>query len=154
MAIGPTGSRFRSLGGGWAFGGNATKGSLTTALSGSNNDLTYTAVNKGSGSSSTRVRYVVSGNSTPLSVSVSGSDITVNVATDSGGAATSTATQVKAAVIASTPASQLVDVANAPSNDGSGVVAALGYTALSSGANFVIGYSASGLFSRTTRFLS
>lgn len=107
--------------------------SLTTSLTGTNNDLTYTSVAKSSGANSVRVRYVVAGASTALSVSVSTNDITVNVATDSGSAATSTAAQVAAAVTASTAAAALVTVANAPGNDGTGVVTALAFTALAGG---------------------
>jgi len=107
--------------------------SLTTSLSGSNNDLTYTSKAKSLAANDVRVRYVVSGNNTALSVSVSGSDITVNVATDGSGNPTSTASQVKAAVEASTPAAALVTVDHAAGNNGSGTVAALAYTNLSGG---------------------
>lgn len=113
----------------------STSATLTTALAGNNNDLTYTAKTPGTGGNSVSVTYVVAGNSTPLTVSVSGNDITVNVATGAGGAATSTATQVAAAVTGSGPASALVTVANATGNDGSGVVTALAKTNLSGGAS-------------------
>lgn len=109
------------------------KAELTTALSGSNNDLKFTAVRAGLAGNSITVRYVVSGTSTPLSVSVSGSAITVNVATNGGGSATSTAAQVKAAIEASSTASALVYVTNASGNDGSGTVSALAATSLAGG---------------------
>lgn len=109
------------------------KATLTTALAGSNNDLKFTAKTGGPAGNSIRVAYVVAGNSTPLTISVAGFDITVNVATDGGGAATSTATLVKGALESNGDAARLISVENAPSNDGSGVVAALAFTALSGG---------------------
>ena len=127
-------------------GGQALQATLSTNLSGSNNDLTYTARERGTAGNSIRVRYVVSGNNTALSVSVSGSDITVNSATDGGGAATSTAAQVKAAIEASSAADLLVTVANKTGNDGTGVIAALSYTALASGADYVIGQTGGSSF--------
>lgn len=114
--------------------------SLTTALAGANNDLTYTAVTKGAAGNTIRVRYVVAGASTPLTVSVSVKDITVNVATDGASAATSTAAQVSAAIAASPAAAALVSVANATGNDGTGVVAALAFTNLGGGLDWVTGY--------------
>ena len=124
----------RSLGlGGRYIGGHPANASLTTALSGTNNDLTYTAVKYGPAGNNIRVRYVVAGASTPLSVAVSGNDITVNVATNGSSAATSTAAQVRDAVNANVDAGRLVRAENATGNDGTGVVAALAYTALSGG---------------------
>lgn len=125
--------------GGSVFAGTPTAASLTTALAGTNNDLKYTAKDISANGNSVRVRYVVAGVSTSLSVSVSGLDITVNVATDGSSAATSTAAQVKAAVEASQPAANLVTVANAPGNDGTGVVTALGFTSLAGGVPYVLG---------------
>lgn len=120
-------------GGPWFQSTKSAFASLTTALAGANNDLKYTA--KANGPSSVTVRYVVAGVSTPLTVSVAGSAITVNVATNGSSAATSTATQVKAAVDGSGPASALVSVANAGTDDGTGVVAALAATPLTGGAS-------------------
>jgi len=111
----------------------AVKAALTTALAGMNNDLVFTADAAGPAGNSIRVRYVVAGNNTALSISVVGFDVTVNVATDGGGAAASTAAQVKTALDADAGAAALIDTANAPSNDGSGIVAALSYTNLAGG---------------------
>lgn len=134
----------RRIGGRWGVGGSIATATLTTALTGTNNDLTFaskaTRPTLDAGNA-TRVRYVVAGNNTALSVAVAGQDITVNVATDGGGAATSTAAQVKTAIEASAPAAALVTVANAPANDGTGVVTALAYTNLSGGADYVVGTS-------------
>lgn len=108
-------------------------------MTGTNNDLSFESKARGAWTNNIRVRIVVSGNNTSESVSVSGLDITINSSTDGGGAATSTGDTVKAAIAASTPANALVSVADATGNDGSGVVAALAYTALSGGRNYVIG---------------
>lgn len=107
--------------------------SLTTACSGSNNDLTFTAVAAGPDGNNVRVRYVVSGNNTPLSVVVEGKDITVNVATDGSAAATSTAAQILTALGNSVDASALISASLASANDGTGVVAAFSFTALAGG---------------------
>lgn len=109
-------------------------GSLTTALTGTNNDLTFTTQDwRGASSNSIRIRYVVAGANTPLSVSVSGTDITVNIATNGSSVATSTAAQVRNAVNAYGPARDLVLASNAAGNDGTGVVTAMAFTALSGG---------------------
>lgn len=112
-----------------------TKAVLTTALTGANNDLTYTAVQPGAAGNSVTIRYVVAGTSTPLSVSVNKETraITVNVATDGAGAATSTAAAVRNAVNAHAEAQNIVQTANAAANDGTGVVTALAATPLATG---------------------
>lgn len=123
-----------------------TPASLTTAVAGANNDITYTAVEAGTvgdksglyGNQIT-IAYVVAGASTPLSVSVTGAAITVNVATNGSSAAISTAAQVRDAVNASEAARKLVSAALAPGNDGTGVVAALSATPLAGGADVVHG---------------
>lgn len=109
---------------------------LSTNLTGSNNDLIYTARDFGTAGNSTTVAYAdPGGNNAALSVSVSSAAITVNLATGSGGAITSTAAQVKAAIEASAAASALVSVALKTSNDGTGVVTALSATNLAGGVN-------------------
>lgn len=123
---------------GFAFGFREAA-SVTTSMAGTNNDLTLTAKSDGTGGNSIRFRIVVSGASTALSVSVSGNDITVNSATNAGSAATSTAAQVRDAINGNGPASALVTAALASGNDGTGVVAALGFTNLSGGRNLVAG---------------
>lgn len=116
-------------------GGSAVQATLSTNLTGSNNDLDYTAVNGGTAGNSITIAYAdPSANNAALSVSVVGSAITVNLATGSGGAITSTAAQIKAAIEASTPAGALVTVANKSANDGSGVVIAMSATPLAGGA--------------------
>lgn len=109
------------------------KAALTTALAGANNDLVFTARIGGPGGNAIRVEYIVAGNNTPLTVVVRGYDITVNVATGGAGAATSTSALVKAALEANSDATRLIIVAHAASNDGTGVVTALSFTALAGG---------------------
>jgi hypothetical protein len=111
--------------------------SLTTALAGANNDLTFTARVKGASVAS--VRYVVAGNNTALSVAVAGQAITVNVATDGGGAATSTADNVRDAINKDAAASAILRAERAAANDGTGVVAALAATPLAGGDGKVTG---------------
>ncbi len=117
---------------------------LTTAISGINNDLTFTAVKGGTDGNAITVRYIVAVDSggtaiasQPLFVEVAGNEIIVYLATDAAGAVTSTASQVLSAIQASAPASYLVTVALAPSNTGAGVVASLASTALTGGTGTV-----------------
>jgi hypothetical protein len=108
-----------------------TAASLTTALTGANNDLTYTARVAGLASESVTVRYVDPGAaSAALSVAVVGQAITVNLATNGSSVITSTAAQVRDAINGSAAASALVFAANAAANDGTGVVTALAATPL------------------------
>lgn len=108
---------------------------LTTALAGLNDDLTYTAIDKGLAGNSITVAYINPGTpNAALSVVTTGSDIVVNLATNGASAITSTAAQVAAAVAADVlGAAKLVTVANAGGNDGTGVVSAMAATPLSGG---------------------
>jgi hypothetical protein len=110
-----------------------TFATLTTALTGTNNDLTYTARAGGPAGNSVTIAYVVAGLNTALSVTVAGSAITVNVATDGAGAATSTANQVRTAVLASAAAMAVVSNVTLAEAAGTGVVTALAATALTGG---------------------
>lgn len=110
------------------------KASLTTALSGAQNDLVFTAQRGGTWGNAIRVQYIdPATNDAVLSVDVDGFDITVNLATDGASAPTSTAAEVAAKVLTHPYASRLVSVALASSNDGTGVVTALSFTALTGG---------------------
>lgn len=130
----------RIIAGAWtrcSFPRNAT---LTTALTGANNDIVLTSVDPASTANSITYTIVAGGPvSRALSVSVSGSDITVTPATDGAGAITSTAAQIRTALTASGPASALVTHALAAGNDGTGVVTALATTSLSGGTSYRIG---------------
>lgn len=121
--LGPLGRR--------TFWGVGNRASLTTALTGVNNDMTFIARKTGTAGNSIRVAIVVSGNNTPLSVAVAGNDITINSATNGSAAPTSTAIDVVTAMLASEAAKALVWTQIAvPGNDGTGVVAALALTNL------------------------
>jgi hypothetical protein len=112
--------------------------SFTTNLAGANNDILFASMVPGAGGNQITISFVVAGLNTPLSVTVNGFAIIVNVATNGAGAPTSTAAQVIAALTASASASNLVAVANAPANDGTGVVAALAATPLAGGVGGIV----------------
>lgn len=98
-----------------------------------------TAVEKGTAGHTIRIRHVDPGaNSAALSVSVggvTGRDITVSLGTDGTGALTSTANQIIAAINANSAASALVTAGAEAGSDGTGVAAALAFTALAGGVN-------------------
>ena len=110
------------------------KATLTTSLAGSQNDLKFTARRGGDWGNSVRVRYVdPAANNQVLAVVVEGFDITVNLATGPAGAITSTAADIAAKLAADRYANQLVSVEYASSNNGTGIVTALAFTALTGG---------------------
>lgn len=112
------------------------KASYTTALTGSNNDLTFTSKLVGVAGNTTTVRYVdPAGNDKLLSVSVTGSAITVNLATNGSGLITSTAALIKTAIQNKAESNALVTVTYPTGNDGSGVVTAMSVITLSGGIN-------------------
>lgn len=112
----------------------AVAATLTTALTGANNDITLTAIVRGiSGNGITLALVDPGGNNQALAVTVTGTDISASLATGSGGAITTTANQLLAAIAASA-AGTLVTGAIATGNDGTGIVTALTKTALSGGA--------------------
>ncbi len=123
----------RTIGGAKTTYGLQPRGAVTTALTGTNNDLVIRSVHAGPKGNSYSVVFAVAGTNTPLSVSRSGNVVTVNVATNGAGAATSTATQVRDAINASDEAKHLVRAELAPANDGTGVVTALASTPLAGG---------------------
>lgn len=110
------------------------RATLTTAMTGTNNDVLVSALYHGSAGNSIRIRVVVAGASTPASVVVSGNDITFNSATNGSSVATSTGAAFRDAVNANADAAKLVFLQNAAGNDGTGVVAAFGFTNLTGGA--------------------
>lgn len=108
---------------------------LTTALTGTNNDLVFTAKARGTGGNAVSVTYTDPGGATAtLSVSVTGSDITVNLGR-AASAINTTATALAAAVTGDANASALVTVQNAGSDNGSGLVTAMTKTNLSGGSD-------------------
>lgn len=114
--------------------GPSTAATLSTALTGNNNDLLFTAVTAGADGNDITIRYVdPAAISQALAVSVLGTAITVSLATDGAGVITSTAAQVDAAIDALPAAAALVTPANKAANDGSGVVIAMAAAALTGG---------------------
>lgn len=111
-----------------------TAASLTTTLTGTNNDLVYTADTSGTAGNSITIEYVDPATTgASLSVDVTGTAITVNLATDGGGLITTTGDDIKTAIAGDIDAAALVNVADAGGNDGSGVVTALAATSLAGG---------------------
>jgi hypothetical protein len=111
-----------------------TAATLTTALTGANNDLTFTARRPGNKGNTVTVRYLdPAANNQTLAISVSTMAITTSLATGAGGAITSTAATIRDAINGDATASALVFAANAAANDGTGVVTAMAATALTGG---------------------
>lgn len=117
---------------------NAVASTLTTALTGANNDMVFTAATKGTAGDSITVRYVDPATETATeTATVVGTAITVTLRSVSS--VLSTAAQVKTAIDANTAAHALVTVANAGGNTGAGVVTAMAATPLASGVDGTVG---------------
>lgn len=105
---------------------------LTTALTGANNDLVFTAVPVGAAGNAISVQYLNPGlPSIGLSVAVAAGAIVVTLATNGSSVITTTAAQIAALA----GLGSLVTIANAGGNDGTGVVTAMAATNLSGGVN-------------------
>lgn len=116
------------------FNVDATAATLTTALAGADNDLTFTAVNGGTAGNAITVAYTDAGAGQALAVGVVGNAIDVTLETDGAGAIQSTAADIAAEIAATPAAAALVTAANAAGNDGTGVVIAMVATNLAGGA--------------------
>jgi hypothetical protein len=115
-----------------------TTAALTTALTGSNNDLVFTARAGGTWGNSIQVAYIDPGGvSANPSVVVSGFLITVNLGR-AASAINTTAARIMSLIGSSLDATKLVSVANASANDGSGLVTAMTATALTGGTYSVV----------------
>ena len=124
---------------------NGVAAALTTALTGNNNDLVFTAKTKGAAGNSITITYVDPGEETATeTVEVTGTDIVVTLRSVS--ATLSTAAQVKAAIEADAGANALVAVANAAANDGSGSVIAMAEDALEGGVDCTVAEAGSFVF--------
>jgi hypothetical protein len=111
---------------------NALADALTTSLTGTNNDLVFTAKTKGD--SLITIAYVDPGATHTISVAVVGAAITVTLGY-AVGAISSTAANVAAAIAANAAANALVSTANAAANDGTGLVTAMAAAPLIGGVN-------------------
>lgn len=115
-----------------------TKATLTTALTGTNNDLTFTAVQPGVSGNSITIQYVNAGGTTPLSVDFQRAlngparAVVVTLATTTG-TITSTAAAIRDAINNHARAQNHVQAANAAANDGTGLVTVLAATPLAGG---------------------
>lgn len=115
---------------------------LTTALAGTNNDLVYTAKIDGSVGALISVEYIDPGGvNKSLDIDVDGLAIKAWLATDAVGAITTTGDLLKAAIAAHPVASNLVEVTDAGSNDGSGVLTAMAAAYLSGTASAATSYA-------------
>lgn len=112
---------------------NGVQASLTTSLTGADNDLVFTAVAVGTAGNGISVEYVDPGdNDVPLSVEIiGGKQIKITLATDSGGTITTTAGDIAAL----TELEPLVTVANSGADDGTGLVTEMAQTFLADGEN-------------------
>jgi hypothetical protein len=109
--------------------------SLTTNMTGANNDVVLTARDGGTaGNAITLALIDPAGNDAALDVNVTGGDIVASLATGPGGAITTTASQLLAAIAADSAANALVSGALKTGNSGAGVVTALAETPLAGGA--------------------
>lgn len=114
--------------------GFGTKATLTTAMAGADNDLTFTAKNADVGGNSVRVAFVNPGGTVGRTIVVAGNDITVNLAVTAGAInGTETATSIAASINADANASALVTAAVKTGDTGAGVVTAFALTNLTGG---------------------
>jgi hypothetical protein len=111
---------------------------LTTNLSGTNNDLVFTARAQGSPGAAVSIEYLNPGTANQsLAITVTGYAISISLATDATPVVTTTAAQISALIANSPAARALVTVANAAGNDGTGVVTAMTKTFLVASADFI-----------------
>ena len=112
---------------------SAVAASLTTSLTGTNNDLVFTAKATGPAGNNISVTYVDPGGTTAtLGVVVTGTDIVVNLGR-AASAINTTGTLLKGAIDGSAAAAALVSVANSGADDGTGLVTAMAKSNLSGG---------------------
>lgn len=115
-------------------------GSRSTALTGANNDLKFTAKTIGTVGNSNTITYVdPAGNNEALDVVITPdtgfAEVVVNLATDGSGAITTTANDILVALtVAGAAFSDFMSVAYVTGNDGSGVVTAMAGAFLAGGA--------------------
>lgn len=118
---------------------SAVAASLTTTLTGNNNDLVFTAKTAGIVGNSNSITYTDPGaNNQLLSVTVTPGagfcTVAVSLATDGTGAIITTANDIFLALSANTTFATYMSIAFAPSNTGAGIVTALPVTNLTGGA--------------------
>lgn len=127
-----TGSTTTSLSFGPADATILQQATLTTSLTGSNNDIVFTSNDPAYGNSLSVTYRDPSANNATLSVVVNNSyNVVVNLATGSGGAITTIASDIVSAINSNgTQANALLWATNAAGNNGTGVVTAMSQTSL------------------------
>jgi hypothetical protein len=128
----------KTFDGGVTGGKLSTKAAATTSLTGTNNDMTFTADTAGVAGNSITVAYYT--DRTPVSNGSSvahcaGTTITVDLKTNGSGVSTALASEVKTAIEANAEAAALVDITDFAGNDGTGVVTAMSAITLSGGSD-------------------
>jgi len=134
------------VGGTQGYGARAATATVTTSLTGNNNDLVYTAVPTGNTGNGITVTYVDPGGTTAtlgVVVDVQQRAITVNLGR-AASAINSTSALVAAVIAANTAAAALVTTANAGGNDGTGLVTAMTAITLTGGSSNVALFNVQG----------
>ncbi len=116
---------------------DTVEATLTTAMTGTNNDIVLTSKLLGTAGNAITLTLVDAGEPTTISVSVSSTDITVNLNVNGFNTIDTTATQLINAINNDAEASALVTASLAQAL-GTGIVTALTETALSGGADYVL----------------
>lgn len=118
-----------------------TPATLSTALTGADNDLDFTAVPDGADGNYIAVKYTDPGTDAASEESISvdydggpGGSVLIDITLRNVGDVLSTGDEVKAALLADAEASALVTAADKAANDGSAAVTAMAATRLSGGA--------------------
>jgi hypothetical protein len=103
---------------------------LTTALTGNNNDLTFTAQKSGTDGNNVSMKYTNAGGTQTLLITITGNDIDIRLRTTSV-TINSTSAEIQSALYGDPGVMALIrSAAHASGNDGSGVVTALAKTNL------------------------
>ncbi len=124
---------------------NGVAASLTTSLTGTNNDLVFTAKLKGVAGNAITIAYIDPGEETATeTVVVTGSNIVVTLR--SVDSVLSTSAQVKTAIEANALANALVSIANSGADTGEGAVIAMAEDALEGGVDCTVKDSAGFLY--------
>lgn len=127
------------------------KASVATAMTGTNNDLKFTARRGGAGGNSITVTLVdPTTTNTALSIAVVGNAITVTLAVDGTSTITTTANQLKDAINSDPGAFSLIYATLVTGNDGTGLVTALSSTPLTGGSDTAVERFLGGLSDETS----
>jgi len=112
-----------------------TFATLTTNITGADNDIVYTAKKVGTAGNAVQVQYAGLGVSQPLTIVVTGNLVKINARTSAASAPLSTASEIVAAVNADALANNLVSAKLKAPDTGAGVIAIMSATNLAGGVN-------------------